>query len=159
LANGRRVKSAAHNQQKEKLLGSWNKFHAKRVTEDGFTFDSMAEASRYKTLKLLGIKNIEVHPKYEILPANGKMAAVNYVADFKYMADGRVVVEDVKGVLTEVFRIKAKMFVMKYPNIDFFVVMPTRCNNGFYGYSWDENKEYHLWDLHNRNKNLYYKGD
>ncbi len=42
--------------------------------------------------------------------------AINYIADFRYVEDNRVIVEEVKGRETVVFRIKKKLFLYKYPD-------------------------------------------
>jgi hypothetical protein len=45
-----------------------------------------------------------------------------YRADFTYSEDGQFVAEDVKGVATAVFGIKAKLFRDNYPDIELRVV-------------------------------------
>jgi hypothetical protein len=40
------------------------------------------------------------------------------VADFRYHENGRLVVEDTKGMETAVFKIKAKLFRYRYPTIE-----------------------------------------
>ena len=47
---------------------------------------------------------------------------LTYTADFKYVEHGHLVVEDVKGVRTQVFRVKAKLFQWQHPSIHFKVV-------------------------------------
>lgn len=47
---------------------------------------------------------------------------LKYVADFAYTEDGISVVEDVKGVRTAVFKLKAEWFQRLYPDIDFRIV-------------------------------------
>ena len=97
---------------------------------DGYIFASKAELHRYNELKLMLkaglIKDLKRQPKYELQPAFvhplcGKVRALSYVADFAYteVAHGLVVVEDVKGHLTEVYKIKRKLFLAKYPAVDF----------------------------------------
>lgn len=90
-----------------------NKYGAKKVQLDGFTFDSQGEARRYGELKLLekqgAIHTLTMHPHYKIL-VNGKKIC-GFIPDFQYRdAQGKVHVEDFKGVLTPVFRLKAKLF-------------------------------------------------
>lgn len=93
-------------------------------------FDSKAEAARYKELCLLvaagTITDLEIHPVYELQPAfkcNGKTyRAVTYEADFCYIGDDKTIVEDVKGVITDTFRIKEKLFRFRYPDIDFRII-------------------------------------
>ena len=73
------------------------------------------------------ITMLEVHPKFELQPSfkyKGKtIRAITYSADFEYMDnDYNHTVEDVKGVETEVFRIKRKLFLRQNPHIIFRIV-------------------------------------
>ncbi|MEL3905552.1 MAG: DUF1064 domain-containing protein [Treponema sp.] len=95
-----------------------------RRTADGITFDSMAEMNRYLELKALekagAITNLELQPKFLLIPKTEKGGrAVYYKADFKYRMNGKTVYEDVKGVLTEVYKLKKKLLLWKYPDIWF----------------------------------------
>lgn len=90
-----------------------NKFNAKRRSYNGHTFASTRELNRYKELLLLEqageISNLELQPKYEVIPrqvkADGSVErAAPYTADFRYVEDGRVVVEDVKSKATAKLR-------------------------------------------------------
>ena len=93
-------------------------------------FDSTAEARRYDELLLLEqagtISELAIHPTYELqaaFTAGGKRhAAIRYEGDFSYTEGGRVVVEDVKGHRTEVFKLKEKLFRFRYPAIDFRII-------------------------------------
>lgn len=110
-----------------------HKFGAKKCEIDGHKFASKAEGERYCELKILYtqglIRNLRIQPRYELY------AGIKYVGDFEYdrrliatasypglpgadaSADFRGwerVTEDVKGVLTPVFKIKAKLFAEKY---------------------------------------------
>lgn len=101
-----------------------NKYNAKKIKIDGHTFDSKREAERYCELKLFvragEIRNLELQPRFllqdEFFDKNEvKHKKIEYVADFLYIDKaGRNVVEDVKGVLTDVYKIKKKMFLKKY---------------------------------------------
>lgn len=90
-----------------------SKFGAVKTTVDGIEFDSKAEARRYGELKLLEragkIKNLERQPRYD-LEVNGVKIGF-YKADFRYwdQASSQQIVEDVKGMRTPVFAIKAKL--------------------------------------------------
>lgn len=99
-----------------------NKYHARKMTVGGITFDSRKEADRWQTLRLLEragkISGLQRQVKYPLLPAqkvDGKTAkrAVSYIADFVYLdtATGKIVVEDVKGVKTEVYKLKRKLML------------------------------------------------
>lgn len=102
------------------------------VKYNGIYFVSKAEARRYGELMLLmkagRIKDLELQPKFELQPKykkNGKtVRAITYIADFKYqlVSSGRYVVEDVKGMQTQAFKIKKKMFEYKYPDLELILV-------------------------------------
>lgn len=54
------------------------------------------------------IKNLELQPKYSMDVCG--IHICNYVADFRYRdSNGKAITEDVKGVKTAVYRIKAKL--------------------------------------------------
>ena len=100
-----------------------SKYRARKTEIDGIVFDSAKEARRYLDLKLLErcgeIKGLELQVRYELLPKNGCERAVHYVADFRYEENGKLVVEDVKGVRTREYILKRKMFKYRYPEIEF----------------------------------------
>jgi hypothetical protein len=99
-----------------------SKFHAKKTTVDGITFDSRREAYRYLVLKGMeedgAIENLRRQVRYELVPAfdvDGRhYRPIYYVADFVYTEDGREIVEDVKGMRTDVYRLKSKLFARRY---------------------------------------------
>lgn len=109
-----------------------NKYNAKPVIFDDIKFDSTREMHRYIELKLLlisgQISNLELQPIYTLqggFKNQGKSyRPITYKADFRYTDDatGGIVVEDVKGFKTEVFKIKEKLFRYLYPHIDFRIV-------------------------------------
>lgn len=108
-----------------------NKYGNKKTVIDGIKFDSKLEAKRYSELKLMQkagvIKDLELQPKFLLQEgfrdADGKKhQAINYIADFKYIQDGETIIEDTKGRETDVYRIKKKMLLYKYPDINFFEV-------------------------------------
>ena len=91
-----------------------NKYNAKKTELDGITFDSKLEANRYAELKLMEraglISNLERQKWFELIPKDGKHRARGYVADFVYKDEnGAQVVEDVKGVRTDLYRWKKDM--------------------------------------------------
>ena len=106
-----------------------NKYNAKRCEYDGIRFDSIAEMNHYCILKIRQkqgeISNLECHPKYE-LTINGRPILIRsegypngrravYTPDFRYMQEGRgVVVEDVKRIPTEAYRLRRAIFEAIY---------------------------------------------
>ena len=101
-------------------------------TMDGITFASRAEMNRYATLKILErmgrIKDLELQPTYVLQPAyirdGRKVQPLKYRADFRYLdtRDNRIIVEDVKGHVTDVYSLKRKILLYKYPELNFVEV-------------------------------------
>lgn len=93
----------------------------KAKTTDGIRHDSQKEATRWSFLKLqerLGtIQDLKRQVRFTVLPAqydeNNKLVEreVSYVADFTYIQHGKLVVEDVKGMLTKEYILKRKMML------------------------------------------------
>jgi len=92
-----------------------SKFKNQKDERDGITFHSKMEARRYDQLKLMERQGLIVHlvlqPRYPIV-VNG-VKVCTYVGDFLYLDcdAGEHVVEDVKGAITEGFRIKSKLML------------------------------------------------
>lgn len=101
---------------------TYNKYRAKKTTVDDIEFDSYMEAKRYRqlvTLEMAGeISDLVLQPKFRLMDSfrhDGRtIRAIDYVADFMYKEDGKLVVEDVKGMRTPAYIIKSKLFIKKY---------------------------------------------
>ncbi|MBQ6264915.1 MAG: DUF1064 domain-containing protein [Clostridia bacterium] len=115
-----------------------SKYKAQKVVVDGITFDSKKEANRYAELKILEkkgeISGLILQPSFVLIPTQyefferyGKNGArlkdgrkriekqCVYRADFAYIdRNGQKVVEDVKGVKTEVYKIKKKLMFFNF---------------------------------------------
>jgi hypothetical protein len=95
-----------------------NKYHAKRVVIDGIPFDSTAEGNRYEELKQLEslglIVNLELHPAFPLMVNDVQIGT--YKADFRYVdvETNEVVVEDVKGFKTPMYRWKKRHMSAQY---------------------------------------------
>lgn len=101
-----------------------NKYNAQKTEIDGIVFHSKKEADRYSELKLLmhatgkdRVLNVELQPKYPCIVEGVEVCT--YIADFiVHYADGRVVVEDVKGYKKgcaySLFRLKKKLVETLY---------------------------------------------
>lgn len=98
-----------------------NKYHNKKVEYNGIKFDSKKEMQRYKELELLEstdyICDLELQKKFLLQEgytnAKGKkIRPIYYIADFYYydLLKKRWIVEDVKGVRTEGYKLKKKLF-------------------------------------------------
>ena len=107
---------------------SYNKYNNKKTIVDGIKFDSEMESHYYlylKHLKEIGeVVDFVLQPTYllqEGFNLNGKrIRAITYKADFKVIyKDGHEEVIDVKGKLTEEFKIKRKMLLYRYRDINF----------------------------------------
>lgn len=107
-----------------------NKYNAIKTTIDNVTFDSKKEGARYIQLKLEqkngDIKDLELQPRFTLLEAGinsmgKKYRKIEYVADFKYydVKEGLWCVEDVKGMRTDVYKIKVKLFWSMFPHYYF----------------------------------------
>ena len=82
------------------------KYRNQKVKVDGVSFDSKLEAKRYMELRLLEradkIINLELQPRF--------------LLQDKFKESMRDIVEDTR---TDVFKLKLKLFLYKYPWIDF----------------------------------------
>ena len=95
---------------------------AKGIRIDDQYFPSQAEGQRYVQLKELlaqdVISELELQPKFPIIINNIKVC--EYRADFRYKVIDdlgkviRVVVEDVKGMMTDMYKLKRKMVQASY---------------------------------------------
>tara|TARA_Y100001937_G_scaffold38322_1_gene54529 strand:+ start:689 stop:1063 length:375 start_codon:yes stop_codon:yes gene_type:complete len=113
-----------------------SKFRNKKVSLDGYTFDSQAEAKHYKftlkpRLEAGEISHLEIHPRIRC-EVNGRKIC-DYLADFRYIdltangPDGQVgcrVVEDVKGYKTDIYRLKKKLVEGLYPGTKICEISP-----------------------------------
>lgn len=122
---------------KQFYLKKGSKFHNEPVTVDGVKYDSRGEARRMAFLKLLElageIKDLHYHKKFELIPAIREEVVVRlktkdkvvskvvqspryYEADFTYtvVSTGEEVVEDFKGMETDLFKFKAALFFYLY---------------------------------------------
>lgn len=102
-----------------------NKYNNKKTIYNGIKFDSLIEMRRYTQLELLlkagKISELELQKKYILLDKykngdNKTIRKIEYIADFKYKDNikNKIVVEDVKGVKTEGYKLKKKLFESIY---------------------------------------------
>lgn len=95
-----------------------------------YVFDSVRESQRYKELKLLEragtITDLELQPRFllqDSFKKNGRtFKKIEYVADFQYIENGKTIVEDVKGLQTDVFKLKHKIFEKVYPDLELKII-------------------------------------
>ena len=97
---------------------SRSKFGNKKVTIDKITFDSKMECEYYlylkDQLKLERIKDLKLQVEFPFTIGGKKI--FKYIADFVYydVATSRIIIVDVKGYKTDVYRIKKKIIEAHY---------------------------------------------
>lgn len=94
------------------MIGRRAKYGNRMTEVDGIMFHSAKEARRYAELKILSraglVKGLILQPRFPII-ING-VKVCDYVADFEYRDEtGARVVEDVKGMKTDVYSLKSKL--------------------------------------------------
>lgn len=102
----------------------YNKYGAqKSVCCQGHKHDSKKEAERCNELHLLqragAITNLEVQKRFCLIPPRKYNRMPNergwdYIADFAYNENGKLIVEDTKGYKTKDYIAKRKAFKDKY---------------------------------------------
>ena len=108
-----------------------SKYHNRNITRDGVTFDSRKEFRRYEELQLLQqageIANLRRQVKFVLIPTQREPSQIGtrggvkkgkllerecaYIADFVYTENGKIVVEDTKGLRTKDYIIKRKLML------------------------------------------------
>lgn len=112
----------------------YGKYHSAKCRFNEMTFDSKKELSRYIQLSQLErvgtIQNLQRQVKYILIPTqfeycekygkngnrlkDGKKTIERecaYIADFVYTENGKLIVEDVKGIKTKDYVIKRKLML------------------------------------------------
>lgn len=115
------------------------KYKNKKYEYDGIIFDSRKEGRRYAELKVMQkagiIHDLQLQVKFVLIPTQyeessevytkgnkkgqkkrGKLLEkeCSYIADFVYYENGQQIVEDAKGLRTEVYKIKKKLILERY---------------------------------------------
>lgn len=111
-----------------------SKYHAKKTVVDGITFDSKKEAKRWQELRQLEqtgqINGLKRQVEFLLIPEQreedtigvrggrkrGKLLErkCTYIADFTYYENGELVVEDTKGIRTDVYKVKRKLMLQNW---------------------------------------------
>ena len=107
-----------------------NKYRNKKVIVDDYIFDSIQESRIYKELKMLlktgKIQDLKLQPRFVLQDSfkkNGRtFRKIEYISDFQYIENGKTIVEDVKGMQTDVFKLKHKLFEKKYPDLELRII-------------------------------------
>lgn len=107
------------------MFRRYSKYNAKKVEIDGIKFDSKAEGEYYLHLKqqvterqILGFerqKRMLLQEGFSVEGVKGKIRPIFYVVDFIITEnDGTLTYVDVKGMETDVFKLKKKLFMKRY---------------------------------------------
>lgn len=107
------------------MFRRFSKYNAKKVEVDGIKFDSNVEAEYYLHLEeqvdkgeIQGFERqvkMTLQDSFYLEGVKGKIRAITYVVDFKITEkDGSITYIDVKGIETDVFKMKRKMFMNRY---------------------------------------------
>lgn len=99
-----------------------SKYGNRKTEVNGILFASQKEATRYGQLLMMErggyIMDLRLQVKFELLPPvfldGKKQRATYYIADFVYYLDHKMIVEDVKGYRTEVYKLKRKHMMARY---------------------------------------------
>lgn len=101
-----------------------NKYKNQKTIINNIKFDSKKEANRFVYLNMLlkanEIKDLELQKEFILQEAfdknNKHYRKISYIADFYYfdLKRNRWIVEDIKGIRTEVYKLKKKLFEYKY---------------------------------------------
>lgn len=129
--NKQSINKKKTNKNTKKNTKKKSKYNNIKTELDGIVFDSKGEARRYTELKVLekvgAISELELQPKFELQPTfkkNGKThRSITYTADFRYIDDkGKIIIEDYKGMETQIFKMKKKMFEYQYSQLELKIV-------------------------------------
>jgi hypothetical protein len=113
---------------RSRLVPYANKFGNRKVTltnaEGSIKFDSQKEYKRYEALLKLQrnnfIRDLKCQVPFELQPAferdGAKYRKIEYIPDFVYYdaVKEKMIAEDVKGIRTEVYKLKKKLFIYVY---------------------------------------------
>jgi len=98
-----------------------SKYHSKKATFNGITFDSKHEKDRYIELVLLekakAIQDLKIQQRFPLIAKSKYGREIYYRADFTYYENGELVVEDAKSSITRknpVYRLKRRMMQERY---------------------------------------------
>lgn len=117
-----------------------SKYNNKKVEVDGHVFDSEVEAMYYNLLKERHIngevESFEIQPKFILQPKfrkRGKLFhPITYSADFKVVHNnGRTEIIDIKGMETDIFKLKAKIFEYTFPDLELVLLKYSKLDGGF----------------------------
>ena len=106
-----------------------SKYHNKKTMYNGIVYDSKREAARWRELVLMErageIDDLQRQVKFVLqegfnLPNGERVRPITYIADFLYVdrRTNKLIAEDAKGIATQVYKIKKKLFQRKFEYIE-----------------------------------------
>lgn len=102
-----------------------NKYKAVKQTYNGYSYDSKLEAEHAQNLDFLKKAGVVTDWERQVkisLDVNNVHIA-NYFIDFKvYFEDGRIEYHEVKGLETDLFKLKWKLSKALYPDCNFVML-------------------------------------
>lgn len=108
------------------------KYNNKKTQVNAYIFDSALEAKRYRQLELMQqageISDLRLQEPFVLQDSftkNGKTyRKIEYIADFVYYDNKlkKTIVEDTKGIKTDVFKIKQKLFEKQYQHLEIKII-------------------------------------
>ena len=106
--------------QKQKIK---NKYGNTRTKVDGMLFDSKKESDTYPELEMLlahgKIAGYCRQPQFVLQKGNDERKPITYKADWIiFYPNGKFEIRDDKGFLTDVYKIKKKMFQERFPELE-----------------------------------------
>jgi len=109
-----------------------NKYRNTKTVIDNITFDSALEGRRYSFLKMMEkaskISELKLQPSFLIQEGfvfqGKKIRPIIYIADFQYIYNGILRIEDTKSKVTQtaIYLLKKKMLQFNYRDINFYEV-------------------------------------
>lgn len=99
-----------------------SKYNNRKIRVGGELFDSKREYNRWCELRLLErsgiICNLQRQVKFRLIDSQKTPERTerpcDYIADFVYYENGNRIVEDCKGMRTDVYKIKRKLMLERY---------------------------------------------
>lgn len=114
------------------------KYRNKSINAYGTKWDSQSELVRYEQLLKMQergeISDLKFHSKEicflllekcvykDFSKKEKKQQPITYTPDFVYRIGNQLIAEDVKGMITDSFRIKAKIFRFRYPLVTLRII-------------------------------------
>lgn len=111
-----------------------SKYKSSKIVYNGIKFDSKLECNIYKRIEELGI-GCELQPSYQLQPKfmfdKHIIRPINYIADFRLNINNVEYILDAKGLETQAFKLKKKMFMYVYKK-DIILIKSVKGFNEWY---------------------------